>query len=84
MNLTFIKDVNPLRPSSENFRSRVFHTIYKGWDGHAEFFGTEPVSGQPILEFFMLLYSNTGLFVGLGLPLVYAVGLSYVNDEKMG
>jgi len=80
----FVKDVDPLRPSGENFRSRVVHTVYKGGDGQTELFGTEPGSGQPFLDCFMLPYTNTGLFVRLGLPLVYTVGLSYVDDEKMG
>ena len=80
----FVKNVDPLRPSGENFRSCVVHTVYKGGDGQTELFGTEPGSGQSLLNCFMLLYTNTGLFVGLGLPLVYTVGFSYVNDEKMG
>jgi hypothetical protein len=80
----FVKDVDPLRPSGENFRSRVVHTVYKGGDGQTELFGTEPGSGQPLLDCFMLPYTNTGFFVRLGLPLVYTVGLSYVDDEKMG
>jgi len=80
----FVKDVDPLRPSGENFRSRVVHTVYKGGDGQTELFGTEPGSGQPFLDCFMLPYTNTGFFVRLGLPLVYTVGLSYVDDEKMG
>ena len=80
----FVKDVDPLRPSGENFRSRVVHTVYKGGDGQTELFGTEPGSGQSLLDCFMLPYTNTGLFVRLGLPLVYTVGLSYVDDEKMG
>jgi len=84
VDLSFVKDVDPLRPSGENFRSRVVHTIYKSGDGQIELFGTEPGSGQSLLNCFMLLYTNTGLFVGLGLPLVYTVGFSYVNDEKMG
>ena len=84
VDLPFVKDVDPLRPSGENFRSRVVHTVYKGGDGQTELFGTELGSGQPLLNCFMLPYANTGLFVGLGLPLVYTVGLSYVNDEKVG
>ena len=84
VDLSFVKNVDPLRPSGENFRSRVVHTVYKGGDGQTELFGTELGSGQPLLNCFMLPYANTGLFVGLGLPLVYTVGLSYVNDEKVG
>ena len=84
VDLPFVKDVDPLRPSGENFRSRVVHTVYKGGDGQTELFGTELGSGQSLLNCFMLPYANTRLFVGLGLPLVYTVGLSYVNDVKMG
>ena len=84
VDLPFVKDVDPLRPSGENFRSRVVHTVYKGGDGQTELFRTELGSGQSLLNCFMLPYANTRLFVGLGLPLVYTVGLSYVNDVKMG
>jgi len=84
VDLPFVKDVDPLRPSGENFRSRILHTVYKGGDGQTELFGTELGSGQSLLNCFMLPYANTRLFVGLGLPLVYTVGLSYVNDVKMG
>ena len=84
VDLPFVKDVDPLRPSGENFRSRVVHTVYKSGDGQTEFFGTELGSGQPLLNCFMLPYTNTGFFVRLGLPLVYTVGLSYINDVKMG
>ena len=84
VDLPFVKDVDPLRPSGENFRSRVVHTVYKAGDGQTELFGTELGSGQSLLNCFMLPYANTRLFVGLGLPLVYTVGLSYVNDEKVG
>ena len=80
----FVENVDPLRPSSKNFRSRVVDTIYKGGDGQTELFGTELGSGQPLLNCFMLPYANVGFFVGLGLPLVYTVGLSYINDVKMG
>ena len=84
VDLPFIKDVDPLRPSGENFRRRIIHTVYKGGNGQTELFGTEPGSVQPLLDSFMLPYTNTGLFVGLGLPLVYTVGLSYVDDVEEG
>ena len=84
VDLSFVKDVDPLRPSGENFRSHVVHTVYKGGDGQTELFGTELGSAQPFLNCFMLPYSNIGFFVGLSLPLVYTVGLSYINDVKMG
>ena len=45
MDLPFVKNVDPLRPSGENFRSSIVHTVYKGGDGQTEFFGTEPGSG---------------------------------------
>ena len=47
VDFSFVKNVDPLRPSGENFRSCVVHTVYKGGDGQTELFGTEPSSGQP-------------------------------------
>ena len=83
VNFLFIEDVDPLRPRGENVRSRVVHTIYKGGDSQTELFGTEPGCGQALLEGFMLPDANAGLFVGIGLPLVHTVGLSYVDDVKV-